>query len=192
MARRPTINPLTLVATAFGRGLLVLVPTVGTIYTVWLVLHYIDSALGVPIPGLGITSRSFALTRVGNFESTLILRSPAAVHVATPALPASARLLGSAPRVLRWASSVGALPQAPHSALATLALTSSTANAVPTARVPPGCPSGQRGLTPAIPPQARSPIQPVFRVSIRELRAPPLVAASPTSLRSPTSAFGSG
>ena len=54
MARRPTTNPLTLLAGAFGRGLLVLVPTVGTIYTVWLVLRYIDAALGVPIPGLGL------------------------------------------------------------------------------------------------------------------------------------------
>jgi uncharacterized membrane protein len=54
MARRPTVNPLTVLAGAFGRGLLVLVPTVGTAYTVWLVLRWIDSAIGVPIPGLGI------------------------------------------------------------------------------------------------------------------------------------------
>jgi uncharacterized membrane protein len=84
MARRPTVNPLTILAAAFGRGLLVLVPTVGTIYTVWLVLHYIDSALGVPIPGLGlvitlvlilvtgfVTSNVIGQAVIGAFENAL-------------------------------------------------------------------------------------------------------------------------
>lgn len=38
----------------FGQGLLVFVPTVGTVYAVWLVLSWLDSLIGVPIPGLGL------------------------------------------------------------------------------------------------------------------------------------------
>ncbi len=72
MSRRPTINPLTLLAGAFGRGLLVLVPTVGTIYTVWLVLHYIDSALGVPIPGLGLVITLTLIVVTGFVTSNVI------------------------------------------------------------------------------------------------------------------------
>lgn len=84
MARRPTVNPLTVVAAAFGRGLLVLVPTVGTLYTIWLVLSWIDSALGVPVPGAGlvitltlilvtgfVTSNVIGQAVVGAFENAL-------------------------------------------------------------------------------------------------------------------------
>jgi uncharacterized membrane protein len=72
MSRRPTTNPLTLLAGAFGRGLLVLVPTVGTIYTVWLVLRYIDSALGVPIPGLGLVITLSLIVVTGFITSNVI------------------------------------------------------------------------------------------------------------------------
>jgi uncharacterized membrane protein len=41
-------------AGTFGRGLLVLVPTVGTLYSVWVVLRWVDGAIGVPVPGLGL------------------------------------------------------------------------------------------------------------------------------------------
>jgi len=78
MARRPTTNPLTILAGAFGRGLLVLVPTVGTIYTVWLVLRYIDSALGVPIPGLGLVI-TLALIVVTGFVTTNVI-GQAVIH----------------------------------------------------------------------------------------------------------------
>ena len=72
MARRNTINPLALVAVAFGRGLLVLVPTVGTGYTVWLVLHWIDSAIGVPIPGLGIVITLSLILATGFIASNVM------------------------------------------------------------------------------------------------------------------------
>lgn len=70
--RRSRSNPLTVLAGAFGRGLLVLVPTVGTIYTVWLVLSYIDSALGVPIPGLGLVI-TLALILVTGFVTSNVI-----------------------------------------------------------------------------------------------------------------------
>lgn len=38
----------------FGQGLLVFVPTVGTVWTVWVVLSWLDSLIGVGIPGLGL------------------------------------------------------------------------------------------------------------------------------------------
>lgn len=38
----------------FGQGLLVFVPTVGTVWTVWIVLSWLDSLIGVSIPGLGL------------------------------------------------------------------------------------------------------------------------------------------
>ena len=72
MSRRSTTNPLTVLAGAFGRGLLVLVPTVGTIYTVWLVLRYIDSALGVPIPGLGLVITLALIVVTGFITSNVI------------------------------------------------------------------------------------------------------------------------
>ena len=70
--RRPTTSPLTLLATAFGRGLLVLVPSVGSIYTIWLVLHYIDAALGVPIPGLGLVITLLLILITGFVTSNVI------------------------------------------------------------------------------------------------------------------------
>jgi uncharacterized membrane protein len=72
MPRRPTTNPLTVLAGAFGRGLLVLVPTVGTVYTVWLVLRWIDSAIGVPIPGLGIVITLSLIVATGFVASNVM------------------------------------------------------------------------------------------------------------------------
>ncbi|MFO0682273.1 MAG: DUF502 domain-containing protein [Sandaracinus sp.] len=70
--RRPTTNPLTVLAGAFGRGLLVLVPTVGTAYTIWLVLSWIDSAIGVPIPGLGLVITLTLILVTGFVASNVI------------------------------------------------------------------------------------------------------------------------
>lgn len=72
MARRSTTNPLTVLAGAFGRGLLVLVPTVGTAYTIWLVLSWIDSAIGVPIPGLGLVITLTLILVTGFVASNVI------------------------------------------------------------------------------------------------------------------------
>ncbi len=56
MAQRRLRNndPLARAARWFAQGLLVFVPTVGTLYTVWLVLSWLDSLIPVPIPGLGL------------------------------------------------------------------------------------------------------------------------------------------
>jgi uncharacterized membrane protein len=55
MARRhPTKSFVSVIAGTFGRGLLVFVPTIGSIWAVWLVLGWLDGALGLPIPGLGL------------------------------------------------------------------------------------------------------------------------------------------
>lgn len=74
-SRRSTTHPLTVLAGAFARGLLVLVPTVGTVYTVWLVLRYIDSALGVPIPGLGLVITLLLIVITGFITSNVIGRA---------------------------------------------------------------------------------------------------------------------
>ena len=82
------------------------------------------------------------------------------------------------------AASSRALPQAQPSALAALALASTAANAVPTARVASGCPSGQRTRHP---PHCRKGVLrvgggfacPRARVPACVLGAPRAVAASP-------------
>lgn len=52
-ASRP-IRPSQILAGYFFRGLVIFVPTVGTLYTVWLVLSWMDNAIGLPFPGLGL------------------------------------------------------------------------------------------------------------------------------------------
>ncbi|UJR78687.1 DUF502 domain-containing protein [Sandaracinus amylolyticus] len=52
--RRRKEGPLGRVARWFGQGLLVFVPTVGTLWSVWLVLSWLDSLIGIGIPGLGL------------------------------------------------------------------------------------------------------------------------------------------
>jgi uncharacterized membrane protein len=64
--RRPRKDgPLAKLARWFGQGLLVFVPTVGTVYTVWLVLSWLDSLIGVPIPGLGLALTLVLILVVG-------------------------------------------------------------------------------------------------------------------------------
>ena len=52
--RRKSVSPMSKLARWFGQGLLIFVPGVGTIYSVWLVLSWIDSAVGAPFPGFGV------------------------------------------------------------------------------------------------------------------------------------------
>jgi uncharacterized membrane protein len=52
--RRRKEGPLSRIARYFAQGLLVFVPTVGTLWTVWLVLRSLDSLVGVSIPGVGL------------------------------------------------------------------------------------------------------------------------------------------
>ena len=53
--RRPRpVTPTQILAGYFVRGLLVFVPTVGTLYTVWLVLAFLDEAIGLAVPGVGL------------------------------------------------------------------------------------------------------------------------------------------
>jgi uncharacterized membrane protein len=56
----------------FGRGLLVFVPTIGTLYTVWLVLSWLDSTIGFPIPGLGLALTLLLIVAVGFLASNVI------------------------------------------------------------------------------------------------------------------------
>ena len=53
-AGRRKEGPVARIARWFGQGLLVFVPTVGTVWTVWIVLSWLDSLIGVSIPGLGL------------------------------------------------------------------------------------------------------------------------------------------
>jgi uncharacterized membrane protein len=66
MARRRLKNTaLTRVATWFGQGLLVFVPTIATVLTVWLTLSWLDSLLGIPIPGLGLVLTVLIIILIG-------------------------------------------------------------------------------------------------------------------------------
>lgn len=70
--RRRHDSPAARLAGYFGRGLLVFVPTVGTLYTVWLVLSYLDSAIGFPIPGLGLVLTLCLIVLIGFLLSNVI------------------------------------------------------------------------------------------------------------------------
>lgn len=70
--RRRNDSPAARLAGYFGRGLLVFVPTVGTLYTVWLVLSYLDGAIGFPIPGLGLVLTLILILLVGFLLSNVI------------------------------------------------------------------------------------------------------------------------
>jgi uncharacterized membrane protein len=59
----------------FIRGLVVLTPIAVTAYVVWLVLHKVDSWLGISIPGVGLLITLTAITIVGFLASTVITRS---------------------------------------------------------------------------------------------------------------------
>ncbi len=48
------------------------VPTVGTLYTFWLVLSYLDGAIGFPIPGLGLLLTLLLILLIGFLLSNVI------------------------------------------------------------------------------------------------------------------------
>lgn len=52
--RRRRESLLSRLARYFGQGLLIFVPLVATIYTLWLFLSWSDSLIGIPIPGVGL------------------------------------------------------------------------------------------------------------------------------------------
>jgi uncharacterized membrane protein len=70
--RRRKESPAARLAGYFGRGLLVFVPTVGTLYTVWLVLSWLDSTIGFPIPGLGLLLTLLLIAVIGFLASNVI------------------------------------------------------------------------------------------------------------------------
>lgn len=70
--RRRKDSPAARVAGYFGRGLLVFVPTVGTLYTVWLVLSWLDSTIGFPVPGLGLVLTLALIVAIGFLASNVI------------------------------------------------------------------------------------------------------------------------
>ncbi len=70
--RRRNDSPAARLAGYFGRGLLVFVPTVGTLYSVWLVLSWLDSAIGFPIPGLGLVLTLILIAVIGFLLSNVV------------------------------------------------------------------------------------------------------------------------
>ncbi|GAB4208016.1 MAG: DUF502 domain-containing protein [Sandaracinaceae bacterium] len=70
--RRRKDSPAARVAGYFGRGLLVFVPTVGTLYTMWLVLSWLDGAIGFPVPGLGLVLTLALIVAIGFLASNVI------------------------------------------------------------------------------------------------------------------------
>jgi uncharacterized membrane protein len=73
MTRAPRpIRPGQVIAGYFVRGLVIFVPTVGTLYTVWLVLSWLDGSLGLEIPGLGL-ALTLALIMVTGFVASNVV-----------------------------------------------------------------------------------------------------------------------
>lgn len=73
MARaRNTVSISKLLTGYFVRGLLIFVPTVGTLYTVWLVLSALDATVGVSIPGLGILLTLLFIFATGFIASNVV------------------------------------------------------------------------------------------------------------------------
>lgn len=70
--RRRRDSALTRLVGWFGRGLLVFVPTIGTLYTVWLVLAWLDERLGLSIPGSGLLVTVVLITLVGFLASNVV------------------------------------------------------------------------------------------------------------------------
>ncbi|MFN7701530.1 MAG: DUF502 domain-containing protein [Deltaproteobacteria bacterium] len=70
--RRRHDSPAARLAGYFGRGLLVFVPTVGSLYTLWLVLSYLDSAVGFPIPGIGLVLTVCLIVLIGFLLSNVL------------------------------------------------------------------------------------------------------------------------
>ncbi|MEE9613620.1 MAG: DUF502 domain-containing protein [Thermodesulfobacteriota bacterium] len=56
----------------FFEGLLVIVPTVASIYIIYLIFTKIDGLLGLPIPGMGFVLTLVSITFVGILASTFI------------------------------------------------------------------------------------------------------------------------
>lgn len=69
--KRPESFPARL-ARYFGRGLLVFVPVVGTLYTIWIVLAYLDGVIGLPIPGLGLLVTLLSIVLIGFLLSNVV------------------------------------------------------------------------------------------------------------------------
>ncbi|MCX5755657.1 MAG: DUF502 domain-containing protein [Gemmatimonadetes bacterium] len=72
----------------FIRGLLIIVPTVVTVWLVWQIFIKIDSLLGISIPGVGFVATLTLITLVGFLGSNLITRGVvAAVEAGIEKLP---------------------------------------------------------------------------------------------------------
>lgn len=56
----------------FIKGCLVLVPTVATVYTVFLILRTVDNLLPLPFPGLGIVVSLVVITAIGAVASNVV------------------------------------------------------------------------------------------------------------------------
>lgn len=63
--RRRKDTTLSRLATWFAQGLLVFVPTMATVYSVWLLLSWMDSLIGLPIPGLGLIVTILLILAIG-------------------------------------------------------------------------------------------------------------------------------
>lgn len=72
--RRPPrpITPTQILAGYFVRGLVIFVPTVGTLYVFWLVLSWLDTAIGLPVPGLGLVLTLVLILVTGFVVSNVI------------------------------------------------------------------------------------------------------------------------
>jgi len=66
------IRPGQIIAGYFFRGLVIFVPTIGTLYTVWLVLRWLDGAIGMPFPGLGLVLTLVLILLTGFIVSNVV------------------------------------------------------------------------------------------------------------------------
>lgn len=69
---RRTVSISKILTGYFVRGLLIFVPTVGTVYTVWLVLAALDSTLNLSIPGAGLLLTMVLILVTGFVASNVV------------------------------------------------------------------------------------------------------------------------
>lgn len=69
---RPTVSVSKLLTGYFVRGLLIFVPAVATVYTVWLVLSWLDETMHMPFFGLGLVLTLLLILLTGFVASNVV------------------------------------------------------------------------------------------------------------------------
>lgn len=73
-APRPRERPIRKVAGWFIRGLLISAPALVTIWLTWTVIRWVDSLIGIDIPGVGLLVTLLVITGIGALGSSWLAR----------------------------------------------------------------------------------------------------------------------